>query len=101
MIYELKIKNILRELMNQRGETLKSLSISSGVPKSTISDWMSNRTPNPIQAARVAQHLGVSLHYLLFGNEDPKNEDPTVFQKNILSGVFEIEIKRIHKIKDF
>lgn len=66
---ELRIKTILKKLMNENGETLVSISKATGVPKSTISEWLGNRSPNPVQAVKVANHLGVSLHYLLFGDD--------------------------------
>lgn len=95
MTKELKIKFILKELMKLKGETLNSLSKASGVPKSTISDWLSNRTPNPIQAAKVASTLGISLHHLLFGEEDPQETLQRIMKEDFFNGTFEINIKRI------
>lgn len=95
MEIELKIKDVLKDLMKKRGETLLSLSQGTGVPKSTIADWMTNRTPNPIQAVKIAKYFGVSLHFLLFGCEDPQDAENRMFFDGILDGRFEIDIRRV------
>mgnify|MGYP006077478831 CR=1 FL=1 len=95
MDVELKIKDILKELMKKQGETLLSVSQGTGVPKSTIADWMTNRTPNPIQAAKIAKYFGVSLHFLLFGCEDPQDSEKKISFGSIFDGRFEIDIRRI------
>ena len=95
---ELKVKIILKKLMNENGETLVSISKATGVPKSTISEWLGNRSPNPVQAVKVANHLGVSLHYLLFGEDDAQDPIQKIMKEDFFKGTFEISVKRI-KIK--
>lgn len=90
----MKIKDILKKLMIEKRETLVSISRKTGVPKSTVADWLTNRTPNPLQAALVAKHFGVSLYFLLFGCEDPQGSQ-TEFDADFLSGTFEVNIKRL------
>lgn len=92
---ELQIKNILKKTMKQQGETLASISKATGVPKSTISEWLSNRTPNPVQVAKVADHLGVSLYTLLFGVEDQQEPITKLLKEEVFSGTFEITIKKV------
>lgn len=94
---DLKIKTTLKRLMSEKSETLLSLSKSTGVPKSTISEWMANRTPNPVQASKIARHLGVSLHFLLFGEEDPQETIQQILKEDFFSGTFEINVKRIKR----
>lgn len=96
---ELRTKHILKKLMNQNGETLNSLSKSTGVPKSTISEWLGNRSPNPVQAVKVANYLGVSLHYLLFGEDDAQDPIQKIMKEDFFKGTFEISVKRI-KIRE-
>ncbi len=91
----LKIQIVLKRLMKEQNETLSSLSKSTGVPKSTISDWLSNRTPNPVQAVKIAKHLGVSLHFLLFDELDTQDPIQKIMKEDVFSGTFEINIKRI------
>lgn len=96
---ELKISKILKRLMNESGETLASITKTTGVPKSTISEWLANRSPNPIQAVKVANHLGVSLHYLLFGEDDSMEPLQKIMKEDFFKGTFEITIKKV-KIKE-
>ena len=56
---ELRVGKILKQLMNQQAKSLVSISKETGVPKSTISEWLNNRAPNPTQAVKVANCLGV------------------------------------------
>lgn len=92
---ELKIAAVLKQLIKEKGETLASVSTATGVPKSTISDWMTNRTPNPMQVVKVAHFFGVSLHFLLFGKEDIQTSVQRKFEEDFFSGIFEINIKRV------
>ena len=91
----LRIGSVLKLLMLNERHTLTSISKATGIPKSTVSEWMNNRAPNPVQAAKVAKHLGVSLHYLLFSEEDTEEPLIKLFKDDIFSGTFEINIKRV------
>lgn len=82
--------------MREQDETIVSLAKKTGVPRSTISEWLSNRTPNPVQAVRVAKHLGVSLHYLLFGQNDSESFVQKIMKEEVFSGTFEISVKRVN-----
>lgn len=84
--------------MKENDESLMTLSKATGVPKSTISEWLGNRTPNPLQAVKVANHLNVSLHYLLFGEDDPQEAIQKIMKEDFFKGTFEISIKRV-KVK--
>lgn len=97
-VVELKIGRVLKSIMHKERHTLVSLARATGVPKSTISEWLNNRAPNPVQAAKVARHLGISLHQLLFGEEDSEEPLHKLFKEDFFSGTFEINIKRV-KIK--
>lgn len=92
---ELKIGKTLRTLMSSENETIVSLSKKTSIPRSTISDWLSNRTPNPVQASKVANHFSVSLHYLLFGIEDRSEPLSKMLKEDIFSGTFEITVKKV------
>lgn len=92
---ELKIGKVLKQIMDNERHTLAGISKATGVPKSTISEWLSNRSPKPSQAVKVARHLGVSLHYLLFGQEDSSEPLIKLFKEDVFSGTFEINIRRV------
>lgn len=92
---DLKIGKVLKALMEKDRHTLASIHKATGVPKSTISEWLNNRSPNPVQAVKVASHLGVSLHFLLFGKDDSEEPLMKILKEDIFSGTFEISIKRV------
>ncbi len=101
MELELKIKTTLKNIMKTRGETLTSIAKETGVPKSTVADWLAGRTPNPLQAAKIANYLEVTLYFILFGCEDRQEQKQEKKNENIgeeiISGLFEVSIKRIIK----
>lgn len=92
----LKIAATLKKLMERNHFSLADISKETGVPKSTISDWLSNRSPNPVQAVKVAKFFEVSLHYLLFGEEDTEEPLTKLIKQDVFTGTFEINIKRIN-----
>lgn len=92
---ELKIGKTLKNIMHEKRHTLASISKATGVPKSTISEWLNNRAPNPIQAAKVSNYLGVTLHFLLFGHEDRIGSSYHLSVDDLLKGTFEVTIKKI------
>ena len=92
----LKIGTTLRTLIKERRMTLVEISKATGVPATTIAEWSNNRAPkNPVHAQKVASHLGVSLHFLLFGEEDHQEPITKLLKEDLFSGTFEINIKRI------
>lgn len=92
----IKIGTTLKSLLEERRMTLKEVSKATGVPSSTLAEWQNGRAPkNPEQAQKVAKHLGVSLHYFLFGEEDTEEPLHKLMKEDFFSGTFEINIKRI------
>lgn len=58
----------LSKLMKDRGVSPKALSIATGVPTSTISEWSAGRDPRVGRnVIRVAQFFNVSLEFLITG----------------------------------
>lgn len=94
-LVELKIGKVLKQIMDNDRHSITSISKASGVPKSTISEWLNNRTPNPTQAVKVANYLGVSLHFLLFGRDDAQEPIQKILKEDFFKGTFEITVKRI------
>jgi transcriptional regulator with XRE-family HTH domain len=97
---EIKLGPTINRLMHEQGVSLKELSITSGVPQSTLSYMRRNRQPRDIQTVMaVAQALNVSLYYLLYGQEDPsvKGTFVTDLTSELFSGVFEITIKKLRR----
>jgi transcriptional regulator with XRE-family HTH domain len=72
------------------------LSKRSGVPVSTLSEWSSNREPkSPTQTRKVAAALGVSMHYLIFGEDDGQEPLQRLLKEDLFQGTFEITVKKV------
>lgn len=97
---ELKIGHVLGQLMRDKNYSIKELAFESGVPASTIAHLKLNRPPKDVSTAHaLAEVFGVSLHYMLYGEDDPreKRNPPNDFNPELFSGVFEIIVKRVNK----
>lgn len=98
---KLTIGSNLKKIIEEKRLTLKEISKATGVPATTISEWTSNRAPkNPIHLRAVAEFLGVTIHYLLFGEEDHNEPLQKIFKEEVFNGTFEINIKRIKLNKE-
>lgn len=93
----LKIGTTLRSIIEERRLTLKEIASGSGVPASTIAEWTNNRTPkNPIQIQKVSAFLGVSIHFLMFGEEDREEPIAKLLKDEVFTGTFEITVKKVN-----
>ncbi len=93
---KIRIGKTLSKLLQGGGLTLKVLSQRSGVPASTLSEWKANRKPkDPIQVQKVASCLGVTMHFLLFGEEDEQETLQKVIKEKFFQGTFEVTLKKI------
>ena len=74
---ERTFKDILRDELNYQDITVKELSLKTGVPKPTLSCYLSARNTMPPAdiAVRIAQVLGVSVEYLVTGNDINQSDD--------------------------
>jgi transcriptional regulator with XRE-family HTH domain len=95
-LMKLAISKTLGSLIKERGLTLKALSKATDVSVSTLHEWGNGRTPkDPVQVQRVASYFGVSLHALLFGQEDPAEPLTKIISEDFFKGTFEITVKRV------
>lgn len=93
---KIRIGDILTELDKEQRYSMKELSKKTKVPASTLGEWSNNRTPkNPVQVQKVAQELGVSMHYLLFGEEDHEEPLAKIMKEEFFSGTFEVTVKKV------
>ena len=68
----MKISKVLPELLARNGVSLSHLAKETGVPKSSLFDWTTGRVPRNLNdVKKISSYFEVSLHYLLFGQEDP------------------------------
>jgi transcriptional regulator with XRE-family HTH domain len=83
-------ENLKREL-GYSGVLVKELASRSGVNKRTIDNYLNthNAIPSADAAVRIAEVLGVTVEYLITGNEQKElnqpsfNPDPRVVLKNL------------------
>lgn len=95
----------LSELIKKKGTTVLGLSKETEIPKSTLQDWTTNTVPTDFKAAaRLARSLGVSLCYLLTGEEEVHGTDlEHLYDRDavLIDGLAEVRIVRIIPRKSF
>lgn len=69
---ELKFKEVFSNILCTREMSLTQISKDLKIPVSTLSDWTAGTCPskNLLRIKNLSFYLGVSFHYLLFGEED-------------------------------
>lgn len=100
----MKLGKILGETIEKRGYTQSRLAREAGVNPKSLSDWIDDRTPRDLDAVRrVARVLGVSVSFLLFGEDDSvRDEAANAHGEGTIhafdpSGTFEITIRRVQR----
>lgn len=96
------ISEILPKLLHERKITAKKLSMETGVPTSTLSTWTLPKTKprNIDDVAAVADFFGVSLNYLLFGENDKKKQIEGKPGEVILSGIYRLKLELIEPLSE-
>lgn len=90
---ELCISKNLKKIMKERDLTLAQLSKLSGVPKSTIHNIISGHDASVKTVEKLRKALNVSVAKLLY-NEEPSDTLNSPSPEDILSGLFEIIIRK-------
>lgn len=64
---------IFEQLLQKHGVNAYKVAKATGVTQSTLSDWKRGRsTPKTENMKKLADYFGVSIDYLMTGNEDEK-----------------------------
>lgn len=101
-----KFSKILNELMFREKMTNIKAGRIAGVSSSTVSDWRQGASPSESIAAvkRLADHFGVSLSYLLLGEEQAglatqktKNGEIYIDGGEVLNGVYQLTLRKLVK----
>ncbi len=96
----MKLSTTLNSLCKKRRMTLSELSRRCGVPKQTLHNWtLGRRSVNPDQLRKVSQVLEVSVHFLLYGEQDPFEVPNEEIIKEIFSGDVRVTLHRIERRK--
>ncbi|MBI4405703.1 MAG: helix-turn-helix transcriptional regulator [Deltaproteobacteria bacterium] len=90
---------VLQQLMEEKNLSSRELAAKISLPAKTVSEWVGDggRIPrNPEHLKRLSDFFSISVHYLLFGQEDPKTSlGEIVNGVEIHSGLYEITIKKV------
>ncbi|MCQ2081685.1 MAG: helix-turn-helix domain-containing protein [Lachnospiraceae bacterium] len=85
--------NRVKDLIKKSNLTQKEFSKNLGFPDRTIETWINrNTSPDVFTAQKIAIHLGVSIDYLLTGEEDNRYKDlVNKIQKDIIDSGLQLE----------
>jgi transcriptional regulator with XRE-family HTH domain len=71
----MKLDKVLLKICKDKGMTLASLAKESGVAQPTLHGWTTGRSvQNMDDLKKVCDVLKVSLHYILYEEEDPNSK---------------------------
>jgi transcriptional regulator with XRE-family HTH domain len=94
----MKLGQQLETILKERRLSLSQLARETKIPKATLHGWMTGqRSVDPDQVRRVAAKLEVSVHYLLFGEADPRESQVPLDLEPLFSGDVRISIQRIKR----
>ena len=91
----MRLKEQLESLIEEHGINTSKLAKLTGIPNSTISDWLGGSNPKNItQVKKVANYFNISVDYLCFG-EPQRAENINEYKDEINAGVFEVVLRRV------
>lgn len=91
----MKLKQILKALLQKHDMTVVQLARKTAIPKNTLFNWLAGMKPKDVeQAKRVAEVFGVTLDYLLFGENTPSPVGLRDLQDEINAGIFEVILRK-------
>lgn len=96
---KLPFESVLKGLMKEHGLTLSDIARMSNVSKGVVYNWLHGASPQNLWAlSKLAESLDVSLHFLLFGeNEKSMMEKAMSGTKEVvvLDGICRVLITRL------
>lgn len=91
-----KLDKTLQKLMHDRGVSTRVLAKASGVPQSTISAMCAGRSSQkPENLLALSKFFGVSLEYLLFGEDDSAPTLASILSEEVFAGYLKVKIERL------
>jgi transcriptional regulator with XRE-family HTH domain len=80
-------KSNLRDELDFQGLTVKELSAKTGIAKGTLDCYLGVRASMPPAdvAVKIARALGITVEYLISGEERPQNQSIPVFSRPLRS----------------
>lgn len=96
----MKLDKNLKHILDSRGVSLSKLARATGVPVTTISNWLSGQSPkNIVQLKKVADHFKISIEELVFGTQSINKTSvlDEYVRNEIYAGVYEVVLRRLIK----
>ncbi len=94
-----QLKSILKKLISERKVTIKEVCKATKVPQATLSSYLSGGGSSKPQHIRaLAQYFGVSMEFLLFGEDSTLSLDSQVTE-GIFEGWIKVKIERAIKVE--
>jgi transcriptional regulator with XRE-family HTH domain len=91
-----KLDKTLQKLMKDRGVSTRTLSQATGVPQSSISAMCAGRnSQRPEALLSISKFFGVSIEFLLFGEDDAAPTLATILSEEVFSGYLKVKIERL------
>jgi len=90
----------LEKLCKDRGISINELSRRIGVSSKTVHTWVGKNgsTPRrPDDLKKLCDFFGVSLEFLVFGEDRSENIEALFSKSEVHTGLYEITIKRVAK----
>ncbi len=95
---KVKLKTILEKLLKDKGISARELSRRTGIPQSTINNFLSGRgSHKPEQILTLSKYFGTTMEYLLFGEDTRQPSLDDVLTENIFDGWIKIRIEKAVK----
>lgn len=89
------LDKVLKTLMKSRGLKASDLSKSTGIPAATLSSLLNGgQTQKPEHLLALSQFFGISIEFLLFGEDTQKPTLDDVFTEGIFEGWLKVKIER-------
>lgn len=100
---EFDFRTNLRNELDYQGLTVKELSAKTGIPKPTLSCYLSSRKTMPTAdaAVKIAKALNVTVEYLVTGETKPTSENKDLKkenQRNVLQNNFNSMPKEMQNV---
>lgn len=92
----MNLKSNLKLYLASKSMTAAELSRITKVPKATISDWLSGRSPkNLLHLKNIASYFEVSIDELVFGHFGSPSLNETETTDLVPFGTFDVFMKRV------
>jgi transcriptional regulator with XRE-family HTH domain len=96
----MEFKEILKQLVSERGISVKFLAKETKVPVQTLHNWINGTEPrNLMYLKRLSEFFEVTMDYLCFGdvNQSKAPDKIREYEHEINAGLFEVVLRRVKK----